>query len=121
MQLREAWPDVLKAIEWAKSENRVKRSELGVDSALALVAEWKRAHEDIAEAASKIFNEDGFVPNEKVKKQDFIYYLKLFAFVLLWELERKRKLIALLESELCDSADAPCLDQLLLPLPEHVQ
>ena len=121
MQLREAWNDVLSATEWAKSENRVKRSELGVDSALALVAEWKRAHEDIAEAASKIFNEDGFVSNEKVKKQDFIYYLKLFAFVLLWELERKRKLIAHLESELRDNADAPCPDQLMLPLPEHMQ
>ena len=121
MQLPEAWSDVLSAIEWGKSENRVKRSELGVDSALALVAEWKRANEDIAEAASKIFDEDGFVSNDKVKKQDFIYYLKLFAFVLLWELERKRKLIVLLESELRNNADAPCPDQLMLPLPEHMQ
>ena len=75
VQLHEEWPDVSKAIEWAKSENRLTRSELGVDRALALVAEWRRACEDAAEAASKIFCDAGFVPNEKVKKPDFIYYL----------------------------------------------
>ena len=112
---------LLKAIEWAKSENRLTRSELGVDRALALVTEWRRAHEDVAEAASKIFGDHGFVSNEKVKKPDFIFYLKLFALVLLWELERQRKLIALLEAERRDDADVPCADQFVLPLLEHAE
>jgi hypothetical protein len=120
MQLHEESLDVLKAIEWAKSENCLSRSEFSVDGALRLLTKWRRGldNEDVAAAASKIFSDDGFVSNEKIKKPDFIYYLKLFAFVLLWEIERQRKLIALLEAARRDDADARCPHQFKPLLPK---
>lgn len=123
--LHEAWHDVLKAIECAKSENRLTRSELGVDRALALVAEWRRKTANGAGPAGQDF-ENSFVTKEKISKAKLIEQLKKFAMKLLLALIGARRYIAFLESEIerltgAVPAEPPCPDQLMLPLFEHTE
>jgi len=143
MQLHEMWPHVLKAIDWAKSTNRLKRSELGVDRALALLAEWRREISNSDETADKNCSTGSNVTNKTISKKKLIEQieqLKKLVMKLLHKLLEAQRYITLLESEierLTGAApqdarredqimlpllsEAPTPDQLLLPFSEHMQ
>jgi hypothetical protein len=128
MQLHEEWPYVLKAIELAKSTDRLRRSELGVDRALTLLAAWRRetASGDNSGSSDKSFSGNSYVPKETISKKKLIEQLKKLAMKLLLALIRARRHIAFLESEIerlsgAAPAEAPCPDQFMLQLPEHIQ
>jgi hypothetical protein len=127
-RLHEEWHDVLQAIEWAKSANRLKRSEVGVDRALDLLDAWRRETANGDGAADNI-SAEGNVSNKTISRKKLIEQLeqlKQFAMKLLLALIGARRYIAFLESEIqrltsALPAEAPCPDQLLLPLPDHMQ
>jgi hypothetical protein len=129
MKVAQEWPDIVTAITWAKTNNRLTRSEYSVDGALALLAAWRRetvSGGDNSESGGETFCEHSFVPTEIVSKVKLIEYLKRFLMILLLELLRARRHIAFLESEIerlsgAPYADAPCADQFVLSLPERAQ
>jgi hypothetical protein len=61
------------------------------------------------------------VPKSAKEEPDFIFYLKLFAIVLLCGLERQRKVIALLEAELRKAVGVPGATSLMPTLSEHMR
>jgi hypothetical protein len=121
MKVGKEWSHIMTAIQWAKAENRITRPEYSVDGALALLKEWQREVGGKSGPAKQNFSKIGCVGNETFSDTMVFDYLKLLIGFLLSELARARQRIAFLESEFkrrgeAPYTDAPCPDQLMLPL-----
>ena len=131
MKVGREWPDIVIAIEWANANNSLTRSDYSVDGALSLLATWRRetANGDNSGAADENSPAGSYVANKTISKKKLVEQLELvkqFAMKLLLELIRARRRIAFLESEIERLSGSPDMDmppeeQLMLPLPEHMQ
>ena len=84
MKVGEEWPNIMTAIEWAKANNRVTRSEYSVDGALALLKEWQAAtvtgSNNAGRGRQKLYVDD-FVPDKAFSsKAGFIEFLNYWSW-----------------------------------------